>query len=89
MGIKEGTCDEHWILYVSDESLNSIPENQYYMLTNLNSNLKKSQVLLLQPPVLKLVKPLTRLEGGAVKKAINTDIYVYIYIMQSDLLNGI
>ena len=26
MGIKEGTCDEHWVLYVSDESLNSIPE---------------------------------------------------------------
>ena len=27
MGIKEGTCcDEHWMLYVSDESLNSTPE---------------------------------------------------------------
>ena len=27
MGIKEGTCwDKHWLLYVSDESLNSIPE---------------------------------------------------------------
>ena len=25
MGIKEGTCwEEHWVLYVSDESLNSI-----------------------------------------------------------------
>ena len=25
--IKEGTCwDEHWVLYVNDESLNSIPE---------------------------------------------------------------
>ena len=25
--IKEDTCwDEHWVLYVSDESLNSIPE---------------------------------------------------------------
>ena len=24
--IKEGTCDEHWVLYVSDESLNSTPE---------------------------------------------------------------
>ena len=23
VGIKEGTCDEHWVLYVSDESLNS------------------------------------------------------------------
>ena len=26
MGIKEGTCDEQWVLYVSDESLNSTPE---------------------------------------------------------------
>ena len=27
MGIKEGTSwDEHWVLYVSDESLNSTPE---------------------------------------------------------------
>ena len=25
MGIKEGTCDEHWVLYVSDKSLNFIP----------------------------------------------------------------
>ena len=25
-GIKEGTCDEPWVLYVSDESLNSTPE---------------------------------------------------------------
>ena len=26
MGNKEGTCDEHWMLYVSVKSLNSIPE---------------------------------------------------------------
>ena len=26
VGIKEGTCDEHWVLYVSDESLNFTPE---------------------------------------------------------------
>ena len=26
MGIKEGTCDEHRVLYVSDESLDFIPE---------------------------------------------------------------
>ena len=26
MDIKEDTCwDEHWVLYVSDESLNSVP----------------------------------------------------------------
>ena len=24
MGMKEGTCDEQWVLYVSDESLNSL-----------------------------------------------------------------
>ena len=29
VGIKEGTCqDEQWMLYVSDESLNSIPETK-------------------------------------------------------------
>ena len=40
MSIKEGTCDEHWVLYVSDESVNSIPEtNMHCMLTNLNINL--------------------------------------------------
>ena len=26
MGIKKGTCDEHWVLYVSDESLISVSE---------------------------------------------------------------
>ena len=26
MGIKEGTCDEYWVLYVSEESMNSTPE---------------------------------------------------------------
>ena len=24
--IKDGTCDERWVLYISDESLNSTPE---------------------------------------------------------------
>ena len=29
MGIEEGTCwDEHWVLYVSDESRESTPENK-------------------------------------------------------------
>ena len=27
MGIKEGTCDEHWALYFSGESLKSTPED--------------------------------------------------------------
>jgi len=26
MGIKDGTWEEHWVLYVSDESLGSMPE---------------------------------------------------------------
>ena len=25
-GLKEGTCDEHWVSYVSDESLNPMHE---------------------------------------------------------------
>ena len=29
MGIKEDTCDEHWMLYVSDESQNSTSETLY------------------------------------------------------------
>ena len=38
MGIKEGTCwDEHWVLYVSDESLNStLKPVAHYMLNNLD-----------------------------------------------------
>ena len=35
MGIKEGTCrDEHWMLYVSDESLNSTPETNIALYVN-------------------------------------------------------
>ena len=35
MGIKEGTCcDEHWVLYVSDESLNPIPETKTTLYVN-------------------------------------------------------
>ena len=36
-GIKEDTCDEYWVLYVSDESLNSTPETNidlHCMFTN-------------------------------------------------------
>ena len=33
MGIKESIlCAEHWVLYVSDESLNSTPENNIALL---------------------------------------------------------
>ena len=35
MGTKEGSCDEHWVFYVDDESLNSTPE------TRLNCMLTK------------------------------------------------
>lgn len=34
MGIKKGTCDEHWMLYVSDESLNSTPETNIALYVN-------------------------------------------------------
>ena len=35
MGIKEGTCyDEHWVLYVSDESLSSTPETNIALYVN-------------------------------------------------------
>ena len=34
MGIKEGTCDAHWVLYVSDESLNSTPETKTILYLN-------------------------------------------------------
>ena len=34
MGIKEGTCDEYWVLYVSDESLNSTPETNITLCVN-------------------------------------------------------
>ena len=34
-GIKEGTCaDEHWVLYVGDDSLNSIPEANIALYVN-------------------------------------------------------
>ena len=35
MGIKEDTCwDEHWVLYVSDELLNSTPETTITLYVN-------------------------------------------------------
>ena len=35
MGTKEDTCcEEHWILYVSDESLNSTPETDIALYVN-------------------------------------------------------
>ena len=35
MGIKDGTCwDEHWVLYVSNESLGSTPETNTTMYVN-------------------------------------------------------
>ena len=42
MGIKECTCDESWMLRVSDQSLNSTPEmnTALYGNQNFNKNLK-------------------------------------------------
>ena len=34
LSIKEGTCDEHWVLYVSDELLNSTPETNFTTYVN-------------------------------------------------------
>lgn len=34
MGIKGSTCDEHWMLYVSDESLTSTPETSDTLYVN-------------------------------------------------------
>ena len=34
MGIKEGTCDEHWVLYMSDESLASTPQTNLALYVN-------------------------------------------------------
>ena len=39
MGIKEDTCDEHWVLYVSEESLNSTPETNIALYVNHMFNL--------------------------------------------------
>ena len=50
MDIKEGTgcCDKCWLLYISDELLNSAPETNItlYILTNqnLNKNLTRKKV---------------------------------------------
>ena len=43
--IKEGLCDEHWLLYINDESLNFKPDSNItlYANQNLNKNLKKTK----------------------------------------------
>ena len=43
--MKEDTCwDEHWVLYVSDESLSSIPEIKKKRVCVTFQNLKKIQI---------------------------------------------
>ena len=46
MGTQEGACwDEHWVLCVSDESLNSTPETNMTLYVNsldLNKFLKRN-----------------------------------------------
>ena len=34
MGTEEGTCDEHWVWYVSDELLNPVPETNIALYAN-------------------------------------------------------
>ena len=46
MGTNENTCDEHRVLYVSDESLNSPPKLVFHCVItecNLNENLRKKK----------------------------------------------
>lgn len=51
MGIKEDTYDEHWGLYVDDESLNSTPgTNTALYISDLKLKLKK-EADSSQPPV--------------------------------------
>ena len=38
MGIRQGACDEHWVSYINDESLNSIPETDMTLYVNWNLN---------------------------------------------------
>ena len=45
MGIKEGTCGEHWVLYVRDESLNSTLETNIALYVNENLKNKKKNLL--------------------------------------------
>ena len=42
MGIKEGTCDEHRVLY--DESLNSTPETNIALFVNKIKKKKKKLI---------------------------------------------
>ena len=37
-GIKEGACDEHWVLNISDESLDPTPETNTTLYVNWNVN---------------------------------------------------
>lgn len=44
VGIREVTNDEHWVLYISDESLNSLPETDIALYVNqLELKLKKKK----------------------------------------------
>ena len=43
MSTKEGTWDDHWVLYLSDESLNSTPETNIALYANLKFKYKKRE----------------------------------------------
>ena len=38
MGMKEGTCDEQRVLYISNESLNSTPETNIELYVKLKTD---------------------------------------------------
>ena len=44
MGIKEGTCDEHWVLVLRDEPLNSTSETSMHcILTKIFKKTKNKE----------------------------------------------
>ena len=47
MGSEDGTCDEHWVLYGSDESLYCTPATSLHcVLTSWNlNNFKKHKII--------------------------------------------
>ena len=48
-GIKEGTCDEHWVLYVRDELLNSPPKINILLYANYLKYKFKYKMMLILP----------------------------------------
>ena len=76
MGIKEGTCcDEYWVLYVNDESLNSTPEtNIALMLTKIKIKEKKDKMWF---PVLEKITGISMLRQDGVDTSLPNPLTKY------------